>query len=64
VSILLKDLFRYVAVNNGSDLRIKASAGLHAINPEECDVYSSLLDACQSGVITPGAGFTGETGAE
>jgi hypothetical protein len=49
--------YRYVEVNSGTDCRIKTSAGIHAINPEECDVYSSLLDGCSSGVITPG-GFS------
>jgi hypothetical protein len=40
-------------VNNGEDPRIKTSTGIHGINPEECDVYSSLLESCLSGVITP-----------
>jgi hypothetical protein len=40
-------------VNSGSDPRIQTSASVHAINPEECDVYSSLLDTCASGMITP-----------
>jgi hypothetical protein len=26
---------------------------MHPVNPEECDVYTSLLDACESAVITP-----------
>jgi hypothetical protein len=26
---------------------------MHPINPDECDVYSSLLDSCKSGLITP-----------
>jgi hypothetical protein len=48
---------RYVEINSGTDLRIKTSLGVHAINPEECDVYSSILDTYRSGVITPGLFF-------
>lgn len=44
---------RYVEVNSGNDHRIKTCVGLHPINPEECDVYTSLLDVCASGVVTP-----------
>jgi hypothetical protein len=32
---------------------VKTSSVIHAINPEECDVYTALLDSCESGVITP-----------
>jgi hypothetical protein len=47
-----------VEVNSGSDKRIKTSAGVHAVNPEECDVYSALLETCQSAIITPGINHT------
>jgi hypothetical protein len=35
------------------DARIRTSAGIHPMNPEECDVYTSLIESCHSGIITP-----------
>jgi hypothetical protein len=44
----------YFQTNSGLDHRIATNSGLHAICPEECDVYDSLLESCDGGFITPG----------
>jgi hypothetical protein len=43
---------RYVDINSGFDPRIRLGGGMHPLNPDECDVYTSLVDAAENSVIT------------
>ena len=43
---------RYVQINSGLEPRIKVFPRMHALNPDECDVYSSLVEKCASGKVT------------
>lgn len=43
---------RYIEINQGLDKRINVSHAMHPIGPDECDVYSSLVDSCSSAYIT------------
>lgn len=44
---------RFNTINNNLDPQIQVSPNLHELNPEECDVYSSLTKGCPSAIITP-----------
>lgn len=39
---------RYVSINSGGDPRILLGRGMHPLNPDECDVYTSLVDAADN----------------
>jgi hypothetical protein len=43
---------RYVQINSGLEPRIKVFSDMHALSPDECDVYSNLVDKCSSGKVT------------
>lgn len=43
---------RYVQINGGSDPKIRVFPGMHAITPDECDVYSNLVERSNSGTVT------------
>lgn len=43
---------RYVQINSGLESRIKVHGNMHALSPDECDVYSSLVEKCPSGQVT------------
>ncbi len=42
----------YVQINSGLEPRIKVFSDMHALSPDECDVYSNLVDKCSSGRVT------------
>jgi hypothetical protein len=44
---------QYVDINGGTDHRIRSSNSIHPLSMEECDVYGSLLDTCDDGIVTP-----------
>jgi hypothetical protein len=37
---------KYMEVNSGSHPKIRVFSGMHALNPDEVDVYSSLVECC------------------
>lgn len=43
---------RYMQINGGSDAKIRVFPGMHAIAPDECDVYSNLVERSNSGAVT------------
>lgn len=43
---------KYVTVNSGKDSRIRVSRLVHPLDPDECDVYSDLVDAAEHSSIT------------
>ena len=42
---------KYVEVNSGRHPRIKVFKGMHALSPDEVDVYSSLVEGCPSAQV-------------
>jgi soluble lytic murein transglycosylase-like protein len=42
---------KYVEVNSGRHLLIKVFKGMHALSPDEVDVYSSLVEGCPSAQV-------------
>lgn len=44
---------QYVAINSGDDSRIELGACMHPLNPDECDVYTSLVDFAENSTIRP-----------
>lgn len=43
---------RYVQINSGLDPKIRVYPGMHAMTPDECDVYTNLVERSASGVAT------------
>ena len=43
---------KYVEVNSGKHPRVRVFPGMHALSPDEVDVYSSLVDKCPSAHVT------------
>lgn len=43
---------KYVNVNSGKDSRIRVSRLVHPLDPDECDVYSDLVEAAEHSSIT------------
>ena len=43
---------RYVQINSGLDPKIRVYAGMHAMTPDECDVYTNLVERSASGFAT------------
>ena len=44
---------RFNEVNSGNDPRVRVTAHMHALNPEEIDTYTSLLGTCKTASIIP-----------
>lgn len=42
----------YVAINSGRNSQIRLSKDIHPLNPDECDVYTSLVEACKDSFIS------------
>ena len=36
-------------INSGQDPKIRVYPGMHALTPDECDVYSNLVERSDSG---------------
>lgn len=43
---------KYVDVNRGSHPKIRVFPGMHALSPDEVDVYASLAESCPSARVT------------
>ena len=43
---------KYVEVNSGRHSKVQVFPGMHALSPDEVDVYSSLAEKCQSARVT------------
>lgn len=43
---------KYVEVNSGRHPQIRVYPGMHALSPDEVDVYSSLVERCPSAGVT------------
>ena len=43
---------KYVEVNSGRHLQIRVYSGMHALSPDEVDVYSSLVERCPSARVS------------
>jgi hypothetical protein len=43
---------KYMQVNGGQHPRIRVFPGMHALSPDEVDVYTSLVEPCASAIIT------------
>ena len=43
---------KYVEVNSGRHPKIRVYPGMHALSPDEVDVYTSLVEKCQSAQVT------------
>jgi hypothetical protein len=43
---------KYVEVNSGRHPQIAVFPGMHALSPDEVDVFSSLVDKCPSSRVT------------
>ena len=43
---------KYVEVNSGRHPQIRVHPGMHALSPDEVDVYSSLVENCASARVT------------
>ena len=43
---------RYKEINSGLDRRIKVKHAMHPIGPDECDVFTMMVDSCPSAHIT------------
>lgn len=39
-------------INSGLENRIRVFSDMHALSPDECDVYSNLIEKCHSGQVT------------
>jgi Fe-S cluster assembly scaffold protein SufB len=43
---------RYVQINSGLEAKINVFAQMHPLSPDECDVYSGLVQRSPSGKVT------------
>lgn len=43
---------RYMQINSGLEPKIKVFPQMHPLSPDECDVYSGLVQRSQSGMVT------------
>ncbi len=43
---------KYVEINSGKHPRIRVFRGMHALSPDEVDVFSSLVEGCPSACVT------------
>jgi hypothetical protein len=41
----------YVSINSGRDHRIELGESMHPLNPDECDVYTSLVECAENSTI-------------
>ena len=50
-SNMYADNHTYSKVNGGKDSRVKLSRLIHPLSPDECDVYTDLVDSAENSVI-------------
>lgn len=43
---------KYIEINSGKHLSIRVFPGMHALSPDEVDVYASLVESCPSAQVT------------
>lgn len=41
----------YITINSGKDIRIRVTEKMHPLNPDECDVYKSLVEGAENSTM-------------